>query len=179
LFRYVVLFLVAALFTSCTLALPVSEKYSVHIDPSTSIDQQALILKALDSWQESVGVEFQIDIGGCELGVYQVCIKTVSSAEMKEITGENGVFGFTDRRWFDQSSKTYIVETLGVPQFSWAITHELGHTMGLQHTEAETVMYYWWGNDVSETITCADRQQYYALRGAHIECAESYHLTGQ
>jgi hypothetical protein len=88
-------------------------------------------------------------------------------------------FGYTQRNEITQSSDVYIENFIVAPAFYWAALHEMFHTLGAKHTQAGTVEYYWWGDNVSYTITCADQQQYYALRGVDIHCAVPYILTGQ
>ena len=176
-----IILLLALLLSMSGCILPPSDGYNVYISPKFSPEQTSQIRTALHLWQEAVGVLIS-EKDTCDNDTDDVCIVPVSQEQMntfntnKLVPGEFG-FGYTLRQG-NQSSWVYIVSSLGSDVFAKVALHESGHIMGLHHTQHGTVLCY----EVEcqpTAITCADKQQYWAIRGVDIPCSENYHLTGQ
>lgn len=161
--------------------LPPSDHYSVSIDPGFTITEQEEIATALQAWHAATYVMFDMHIGSCEGGSYSICIRPSNDLGNKS-SGE--VYGIdTSAGSWDQHGNIYMLSGVEPIVFNFGMRHELGHTLGLQHTQLGTVMYYNGGwsadGDPMCEITCADTQQYWAVRGKEVKCSIPYQLTGQ
>jgi hypothetical protein len=152
----------------CFLALagvgcnPMGSAYTVAIDPAFTPDQIDAIREGLDDWNASVtsaGGELHLTsyVGDCppllDMTQHVLCVHASSDAYIYSQGLRHGSLGNTRRADFLDSAQSWIaVDNLanytgdiGFAQPGYfirlVVEHELGHGMGLQHTEPSDLMY--------------------------------------
>lgn len=158
---------------------PPGEQYGVFLDPAFTTSQQQVILTALDAWTQATGVSFSLT-NACAPTDYQICLHPVSADQLhrQDPTFAGVPTGLTYRDYGSQSSQVWLLSSLGEKWWLENTEHEIGHALGLEHTESGTLMYAYLGTN-SGIIVCQDQQQYAALRGKSLQCGEHYQLSGQ
>lgn len=153
----------------------IGDSYRVAVDPHFTVDEQARVLAALDSWESAVPVHFAVEVGACS-GVHGglICIHASNHAEIaakQAVTDGVGV-GLTVRQqtWGHavDGGEVFIdlptVATSYPDDFQRIVAHEVGHAMQLEHDAPGNLMAAIATEDAAAP-TCADDAQWYAVRG--------------
>ena len=164
------------------------DEYTVYIDPNFG-DKIPLVVSGLIEWENASNyynqhLKFDIaissrkceyDCGNDAFSIHSASIEEVNFIMYGSIDTTYGI-GVTERDF--TSSDIYVAYDTNAqsPDDMWHTTllHEIGHALGLAHTEDHTLMYYTcWSNDdtCAENITCQDMQQIASVRNrAQPEC---------
>lgn len=130
--------------------------YNVYIDPSFSTNETRLIMAALDEWESTTegAVNFSIikasQSGNSDTPTISFYPSTQSQMH-KDYTPTS--IGRTNYRGSD--NEIIIATDLGITDFYKVSLHEIGHAIGLNHQDKNTVMN---GNvdNASLHLTCID-----------------------
>jgi len=145
------------------------DRFIVRADQGAGVDQIAAIQIAVESWQSALGAGAHINFssGACNSENDEVCIKFVPPSEIASITADTGCIGWTAA--YPSNSVIFIPSVLPsgwntAADLKQVIEHEMGHAMGLSHTQASTLMFQNAG-DQAATPTCDDVAQWMSVRG--------------
>lgn len=166
--------------------------YSVVIDPSFSSEDKAAIIAGLQGWEHITDGEFSvssISYGSCNSNVNQICFVPSTENQVDRLRGstKGDVIGLTLRSYSNDNSVIYIPldATAGLPPnvMTTLAAHELGHALGLDHTQTGTVM-CWTYSCQAPLPTCDDYQQWKDVRSITTDnffCPKggTYVLTGK
>jgi predicted Zn-dependent protease len=175
---------------SCTISPGYT--YSVVIDPTFSSEDKAAIIAGLNSWEHITDGAFSvasISYGACNTNDNQICFVPSNEAQIDMIRGSQigDIIGFTYRTYSNDNSTIYIPldRTVGFSPdtMTTIFAHEIGHALGLSHTQEGTVMCYEAGCD-APLPTCNDYQQWKDVRNITTDdffCPKggTYVLTGK
>ena len=131
--------------------VPQASHYVVGIDPAFTPSARATVLLALANWEAATDGEVTFEVGG------EPDIRVHASNFAQADAIAPGSLDVTVTR--GSESDAYIVDLDLVP-----VEHEIGHTIGLHHTGAGTVMCAAIGCQPS-AISCPDAQQYERAHG--------------
>lgn len=150
--------LLPLLFAGC-----VGSAYVVHPDPGFTPTVLDAAHAAAADWESRVPVRITFADGPCpaERKDGMICLHPIESIPM--LPWEPGTLvGLTvyTEVWLAEP----ILERDSFPLVQRVIAHEMGHSMGLQHTGPGTLMYPY-GDKGSLTVTDADVKQWKLLRG--------------
>ena len=150
--------------TGCT--APIGDHYTVVVDPKLSPKYTVAVFEAYANWVEMLDGKLSIDYSTthvCQGVSSEICIHASSHAWIVANGGSKGSVGFTEHHWWGDRSDVYLPivedENATPATLLTIVTHELGHSVGLLHTQANTIMCF--GIEcASPTITCDDADQY-------------------
>jgi predicted Zn-dependent protease len=146
--------------------------YELVIDPDFTPDQQAAIKEAMGEWETALGGELTVTsepIAKCvtatgHAGPHQICVHATTEAAMGNASEAAKNVG----SGLESSADVYFpVDRDGAythEDFVMIAAHELGHSMGLRHTQAGTLM-FWNEAGGGRTVTAADVAQWLAAHG--------------
>ena len=155
-------------------ALPPADHYTVYIDPAFGSDQSAAIVEGLQEWERAVGVKFDIAMVKVELDksyYNSISFHPSTYQEINEITPGSAYIGLTE---YEKDSWNHVYNYSNVlldyklddATFAWAVRHEVGHALGLNHIGAGNLMCKNMAC-ASRHVQCADQSEYYQLRNVH------------
>ena len=161
-----------------------SDHFNIDIDPAFDASKQTMIIEAVGIWQTALGdrVSFDVSIQDCEKTGDTMCIHADTIAEVIAISGLSRTVGFTD--WTNNDSDIYLptdskAENANDTNWLQDCQHEMGHAMGLFHSQEGSLMYYLQNNAALQP-TCVDINQYAQARGQYqVACGQDVILTGQ
>ena len=179
-------FSIAALMVvGCSNPTP-SLSYTLILDESLSMETREEVLQAVQNWEDILDGKLTIDIrtGHCpsvsDLGVSEainmtigadikrICVQASTLAFCESLDNNVDVIGFTERAAAIDNSIIYLPmdvdDKLSPAEMVAVISHEIGHGMGLQHTQKSTIM-CWNQTCQSPFITCDDQTQWTDIRG--------------
>jgi hypothetical protein len=144
--------------------------FSVIIDKTFSDSDIELAQEALTAWETATQnqLSFYTSIGECDtVGDNQICIHHVSDMEALAAGAEPNWIGFT--HWNGNSADIYMPSQLDAnldpAQLLNTFTHEIGHCLQLQHLTEHSAVMYPSLQSHTNTISCYDLSQFYAIRG--------------
>lgn len=150
----------------------IGSDYHIVIDPNLSLADQSAAIEAAQNWEQALGGELNfnsISISSCLGERREICVLASSDSFIIAHNGNNKEIGLTVRQWYLDRADIYLPLDSDQKQCNSAscmlqnLTHEMGHAMGLAHTQAQTVM-FWINGNASSTITCDDIAQWMELR---------------
>jgi hypothetical protein len=164
--------------------------YRVIIDPNFSAENQELARSAVATWRSALGDELNIwsvEVGECHASGSpgrELCIHASTGAWLTSQFSYNvpGVhdYALTWRDVDNDSADTYVaVDLISGQSLQRSVTHELGHAMGLQHTQPGTLMFWFMNADEALVPTCVDKLQWHQLRGMNTTDDSSCPATTQ
>ena len=146
-------------------------EYAVYVDPDFAEDMQDVV-DALAGWESisSHKLVFMVQVGPCESSFPRICIHSSTEAWILANGGGEATLGMTALE--GDSAEIYIPsskDTLYVPSEMTAIVaHEIGHGLGLVHTQPGTLMC--WSTECFASLpTCDDWAQVVAYRSGSAE----------
>lgn len=148
------------------------ENYTIHLDQNLTEWEISQVYLATQAWEKAAVVSFDIKVDQYDCatsGDHQICIFMATFANAGN--GEQDILGETKRDAAHDSSYIWIVRDVEtVPNGFFTVTeHELGHAMGLFHTQAGTLMAP--NLDIEALYpTCTDVNQYDKIRGWPQDC---------
>jgi hypothetical protein len=173
-----ILILSSALFLGCA-PIP-SNEYTAWLSPALSSAMKQNVRDAISRWEMAVPVSWTIldqDSQGRNNDSFNWEFYPMSENQLIS-KGFHGDLGVT--HWeIAPGDHGYIMldDQLTDPwEISVMNAHELGHTMGLEHTGAGTLMFPSIGQGQAGEITCQDQEQYAHIRGQLAFCNGSISL---
>jgi len=163
--------------------------YNIVIDPNFSAVNQTYIRAAAEGWQNILGDYLDImsiKVAPCSAGVIptigseppgnieipdpgtmrELCFHPTTGDWISSKTSEPSIVGLTYRHGPEDSADIYMPvdrdSTLSSTAWIETAAHEMGHGMGLEHTQQGTIMY--WELDNVPAPTCNDAAQYLGIR---------------
>ena len=145
--------------------------YRIQIDPHFSEDQVARIYGAVEVWQEVLQevivlqpISFPVQSEEEEYGWIKIYPNDIPDCP--------GCQAFTNWSYTDARTESAIIRMrpdFTGDYFSTLILHELGHALGLNHSDPEThsIMYH---DPKHAEITCFDRKNVCAMWGCDSNC---------
>ena len=151
------------IFTACILAScdpAPSDRYELVIDPAFSAEEVASITEASHAWEAVLDARVKLTsaVGACRGDNHEICVHSATKSQIVAL-GIPSTIGFTNRSGISDRADVYLLVTDGVR----AVAHELGHAMGLEHTQAGTLMCDDSGC-AAFVPTCDDAAQWDAVR---------------
>ena len=171
-------YILAPLLMSCSIGITPGFDYTVDIDPAFSSEQEASIILALQQWDRASDgrlhytsithgqcVELGQEIGNTP-GDNQVCYIAKSAQWIKDNDPfSSDPLAYTQLWPMSNHANVFLpIEELSSDKFALISLHESGHSLGLKHSQSDTLM-CWDVGCMSATITCDDIAQFDDIRG--------------
>jgi len=154
--------------------------YALVIDSAVSAEEASSITNAVFQWAAILDgrLKMTVAIGPCRGVDREVCVHLATEAQIVALGGLPSALGRTIRSDMSDRADIYLRDTAGTR----AIAHEVGHAMGLEHTQTGTLMCTDQGC-AAWVPTCDDVAQWGAVRNsfrADTSCPKggSFEYTG-
>jgi len=152
----------------CCCSAEYGRSYNLYMDSALSSMAQEQIIRAADQWTEKTGVKFHIDYSPCyqARGDYNICVINSNLAQVREVCKVSNAVECADVTSYTADTYIYVADdrySPDNPRYLHAILHELGHSLGLQHTNNIDDIMFPIINDKIE-LSENDINQYKSLR---------------
>jgi hypothetical protein len=155
--------------------------YELVIDSAVSTEEAASITDAVFEWAAILDgrLKMTVAIGRCRGVDREICVHLATESQIVSLGGLPSAVGRTLRSDISDRADVYLRDTAGTR----AIAHEIGHAMGLEHTQTGTLMCSDRGC-AAWVPTCDDVAQWGAVRHtflADTSCPKggSFRYTGE
>lgn len=149
--------------------------YQVYIDDNISASQKQIVVDSILGWEEATSG--QVVFYKATDWRTQDYLITITPSTIPELTTlehdaddnehiHGGIYGLTHYMDNQSSLISVAVEVRDPIMFRHIVEHELGHALGLEHTERDTLM-YWSVRGGANTIVCADVAQFCSIHGCN------------
>lgn len=168
--KTIVLFLALFFIAGCNVS-NYGSHYNVYVEPSSPSNNE-LAVAALGKWEAKSKGAVKFDIyfeHRTSANSGEIVVLFVSQDFLNSIGNEEHRIGYTVRQEMEDSAIVYISVNLKGSTESMTIEHEVGHAMGLSHSEEHTVMCKS-SSCAAKDVTCGDVSQYASLRGIVAHC---------
>jgi hypothetical protein len=162
-----ILFFICCGCTSSLLKAPFAGptiQYNVYVSKKFPPSVDKIIRNSFNEWQNKLQFLIQFDYKDgyidCLQTTHAICIEPATPAILKNRAGLTGHSDLLQHALILISTDTYTSDML----VSIVSKHEIGHSIGLQHTEKHNTIMYCSGDFVSQTITNYDINSYLKKR---------------
>jgi len=136
--------------------------YALVLDTALSPEQATAVLDAAEEWSRAAGVVFWPTSAPCDgPGLHTICVRESDTLAQ---------FGATGRTVYYPSQDGATVLVHGTDNLTWITAHELGHAMGLSHTEVFGDLMNPGMSSAANGPTCDDVAQFWRVRGTEGAC---------
>ncbi len=154
----------AVLVSACNWQINSTHHYNLDIETGFTADQYGLIINAADRWTAATDGMITFGLIGWSGDPTTITVTGMPVADLQAKYGADlaGVCQWTG----GENSDLYISDNVDDTKFEHIVEHELGHSLGLDHTGPGTLMCKSI-SCASQDITCADVEQFCHIWGCN------------